>query len=526
MTRRAVAALVALGLGAAGWAQAPQASFDTAEWRAIVERLASDEFAGRETGTRGYDLSAAYVADRFRAAGLRPGGDGGTWFQEVRFVRQTVLASGSKAALTIGGRTTPLSVGGDVIAAARTALPPRGEGTLEFVGYGLHLPVLRHDDLAGRDLRGKVVVFVRGVPKGLDPVAVADGYGQVLPRKLKEMGAIGSIQLAAPGNAPSAPAAVARDSSGFHLADEATEGVAAMSLHPRWNETLFAGVPGGFAPLTALVRDGAPLPRAKLDGRFAATLTTRKEAVTSRNVVGVLPGADAKLRGESVVLSAHLDHLGIAPGRDDKPAIYRGVMDNASGVATMIQVAAALAKEPRTRRSLVFVALTGEEKGLLGSKAFAARPPAPAGRLVANVNMDMYLPLAPMRRLIVQGADESSLGPAARASAAALGVEVIPDPRPQEFRFIRSDQYSFIQQGVPAIAHKIEPPAGTPDAEYRLRWDRERYHSPADDLSQPISLDAVVAFNRYLMGTIRRVADARDRPRWNATSYFAGRATR
>jgi Zn-dependent M28 family amino/carboxypeptidase len=237
-------------------------------------------------------------------------------------------------------------------------------------------------------------------------------------------------------------------------------------------------------------------------------------------VAGILPGVDPVLKDQYVVLSAHLDHLGIGePINGDR--IYNGAMDNASGVASLLDVAESLNEsKPKLRRSLLFVAVTGEEKGLLGSRYFAAHPTVKPGSMVADLNVDMFLPLFPLRSLIVFGLNESDLGDQIRAVAKAHGVRVEDDPEPARNVFIRSDQYSFIRRGIPALMMMVGYDKGSPEEKVVNTWLKERYHAPADDLKQPVDLESAGRFDDLLRALAEAVADRPERPRWNANSFF------
>jgi Zn-dependent M28 family amino/carboxypeptidase len=231
-----------------------------------------------------------------------------------------------------------------------------------------------------------------------------------------------------------------------------------------------------------------------------------------------MKGSDPALADEYVVLTAHLDHVGVgAPINGD--SIYNGAMDNASGIATLIESAAAVAAA-RPKRSVVFVAVTAEEKGLLGSRYFALNPTVPKAAMVANINMDMFLPLFPMKRLMVLGLDESDLGDEVRAVAQEMNIVPHGDPQPQRNRFIRSDQYSFIREGVPALAMKVGFEPGSPEEKIDAAWTRERYHAPSDDLAQPIDRSAAVTFTDLIGRLSVRVANRATRPMWKAESFF------
>ena len=308
------------------------------------------------------------------------------------------------------------------------------------------------------------------------------------------------------------------------LADPALDETAgqklAVTINPARAEKFFAGTGHTFKDILARAEAGKPLPTFELPASLRATVAVASEEVESPNVVGLLPGTDPVLKDEYVVLSAHLDHVGIGePVNGDR--IHNGAMDNASGIAGLIETAVAIRDAgTRLRRSLVFLAVTAEEKGLLGSRYYANHPTVPADRIVANVNTDMFLPIIPMRSVTVSGFEESDLADDVRKAAKALGIEVLPDPEPERNIFTRSDQYSFIKRGIPAIFPKIGFRKDSPEHQIMKRWRTERYHAPSDDLSQPVDFKAAADFNRFYLAVVESVANRPTRPRWNADSFF------
>ena len=289
---------------------------------------------------------------------------------------------------------------------------------------------------------------------------------------------------------------------------------------PGARRKFFAGTGHTFKDILARAEAGKPLPTFELPASLRATVAVASEDIESPNVVGLLPGTDPVLKDEYVVLSAHLDHVGIGePVNGDR--IHNGAMDNASGIAGLIETAVAIRDAgTRLRRSLVFLAVTAEEKGLLGSRYYANHPTVPADRIVANVNTDMFLPIIPMRSVTVSGFEESDLADDVRKAAKALGIEVLPDPEPERNIFTRSDQYSFIKRGVPAIFPKLGFRKDSPEHQIMKRWRTERYHAPSDDLSQPVDFKAAADFNRFYLAVVESVANRPTRPRWNADSFF------
>jgi Zn-dependent M28 family amino/carboxypeptidase len=251
-----------------------------------------------------------------------------------------------------------------------------------------------------------------------------------------------------------------------------------------------------------------------------ARVHLKKSTVESQNVAGLLPGSDPKLKDQYVFLTAHLDHVGVGPAINGD-SIYNGAMDDASGIASILEIARLIRESNvKLRRSLVFLAVTGEEKGLQGSRYFAGHPTVNEKNIVADINLDMFLPLHALHYIEVQGLAESTLGDDIRAVAKDAGVEIQADKEPQRNLFIRSDQYSFIKKGVPSLAFKFGYIPGTPEEKIFKAWYTERYHAPSDDLNQPVDLAAAAQFNVILEKLALRVADADHRPEWEPNSFF------
>jgi Zn-dependent M28 family amino/carboxypeptidase len=275
-----------------------------------------------------------------------------------------------------------------------------------------------------------------------------------------------------------------------------------------------------FAELLALVDAGKALPHFALTASLRAKTKIEQRDLESQNVLASLPGSDPALKGEYVVLSAHLDHLGVGePISGD--SIYNGAMDNAAGVATLLEIANRIQEQKlRLKRSLLFVVVTGEEKGLLGSRYFAAHPTVPVKSMVADLNNDMFLPLYPLHLMTVYGLEESDLGDAVRRAANALDVKVQADPEPQRSVFTRSDQYNFIRAGVPSVMLEFGFLPGSKEEALEKAWLQNRYHAPSDDLEQPVDLEAAARYNRLMLSLTQAIANASARPQWKPQSFF------
>jgi hypothetical protein len=497
----------------------------TAWWK-HVQFLASDDLRGRAAGTPEHHLAAEYVAAEFRRLGLEPGGDHG-YFQTVRLVSRSIDEQSSALTLSREGWERPIALGSEALYQMSAAPPDSLAAEMVFAGYGLSAEEAGYDDLRGLDLRGKVAVFIQGGPVELrEPLRSHAQSVWVRWAALRGAGAIGWISIPNPRHmdAPWERIALQRLLPSMVLADSTLDDRRGQRLAILWNpsnaEQLFAGTETRFADLMALADSGRPLPTFPLAAKVHARVRYRTRAVESENVVAILPGRDPALRGESIVLSAHLDHLGVGTPVDGD-SIMNGALDNAAGVATLLEVVR-LAKEGswRGRRSLVLLACTAEEKGLLGSRYFAARPTRAAGALKGDLNVDMLLPIVPLKRLIVFGIDESDLSGAVTAAARRAGVELQADPEPLKNRFIRSDQYSFIRAGVPSVAFKCGYLSGSSEESTMTAWLRTRYHAPPDDVAQPVDLSAADLFSKLFFEIAREVADRDAPPRWNDSSFF------
>jgi Zn-dependent M28 family amino/carboxypeptidase len=502
-------------------------------WWDDIKVLADDGMEGRLTGSPGYLRAADYVEQRFKAEGLAPAGENGGYRQDVALTQQTVNQAASRAALVDdAGARTPLTVGEDMLISAGGGSRPQAvNAPLVFIGYGLHLPESGHDDFAGLDLKGKIAVVISGGPADIPgPVKSAARYERAV--WLVKAGAVGLIILTTPKQVeiPWARQKLLSGQPGMYLSGaefhDSSDGFLAASIDPAASERLFEGSGHGFAELSALADASRPVPTFVLARRLEVQVAATRTAVSSPNLVAKLEGSDPGLKGEYVAVSAHLDHLGVGAPINGE-SIYHGAMDDASGVASVLDIAHQLktGRHP-PRRSVLFVIVCAEEKGLLGSYYFASRPTVPAGAIVADLNFDMPLPLWPLKSVIAQGADESTLGDTARSVAAASGLALAPDPLPDRNSFIRTDQFSFVRKGVPALAFKFGFARDTPEFQIEHDWRANRYHAPSDDLQQPgVLKEEAVKLDAYVADLAARIADTPERPEWLKTSIFRRYAT-
>jgi Zn-dependent M28 family amino/carboxypeptidase len=475
-------------------------------WWAHIEALANDGMRGRQTGTRDYLRAAAYVVRQFQSYGLRPAGLGGTWYQPVHFVEQWVNADKSDVSLAADGQTNSLVLGQDLVLSARSPQLAHVNAPLVFLGYGLHLPESGYDDFNSAavplaSLRGKIIVVINGGPADLSGALKSFARTSPMREEMDKAGVAGIISIPTPKSMDFGWARIASGAAqpGMWLEPEpgdaevtrrfpalADDHVARFgaAFNPAEAEKLFAGTGHTFAEMLALADAQKPLPRFDLGKRLTASVSADRDAVVSPNLVAKLEGSDPVLKSQYLLVSAHLDHLGVGAPIKGK-TIYNGAMDDASGVATVLETAQTLsddaAKGIRPKRSVLFVIFTAEEKGLLGSRYFAGHPTVPERAIAADLNLDMFMPLFALKKLHVQGLEQSTLGDDARRVGAAHHIVIADDPEPDRNSFIRTDQYSFVQAGVPALAMKFGWEFGSPEYHLWRNWLAERYHAPQDD---------------------------------------------
>ena len=529
--RLLLAGFAALSLSQSGIAQAPDTGpgdFSADAFRAHVAFLADDLLEGRDTGSRGHEIAARYVASEFASLGLHPG-NGDSWFQEVGFVR---ALSDPGATLTVAGRT--FAQGHDIALRASADGAASFEAPLAFVGYGLDMPSHGLNDYQGLDVRGKIVVVLSGTPAGL-PTDVAAHLNGDKRRMAAARGAVGLITIRTRADGGALPWSrlvrfADRPLTTWTEPDgRAFDGAAGLRFAATVDDSaaniLFQGAQRSYETVLdeAAVRDARPRGFALRQTARLNRAAGAETHFTSPNVVAILPGSDPALANEYVLLMAHLDHIGI---RDPRPGdapnadrINNGAMDNATGIATLIEVAREMTRPGnRPRRPILFAAVTGEEKGELGSQYLALHPIVGSGHVIGVVNLDMPVLTYDFRDVIAFGAEHSTLGPIVQRAAARMGVALSPDPLPQEGLFTRSDHYKFVLQGIPSVFLMTGFANG--GREGFTDFLAHHYHSPSDDLSLPINWEAGARFARLNYLIAREIADGAEAPRWYRGSFF------
>lgn len=508
--------------------------------RAHIEFLADDRMGGRQPGSDGYNIAANYVASQFLQMGLLPAGNDGSYFQQVP-LRQAFLEPGSaEMVISRDGASTPLVfVEQFFMRPSLGSTSSRLEAEMVFVGYGIDAAELDYSDYRDIDVTGKVVVLFAGQPHDF-PSEEGAHFASTTEktRAAVRHGAVGVLIVHTPRAAQRyqwdrVASTVGTPSMGWTNDEGRVHGVfeqlraGAMVSHAAAG-VLFEETPYGLAVLIEKDERAEALPTFELHGKVSMSQRSTHQPIVSPNVVAILPGADPLLADEYVLYTAHLDHIGeLHADKDDQEhgdRINNGALDNASGISVMLETARLFTQGKPPRRSILFVAVTAEEKGLVGSEYFAMNPTVPIGAIVSEVNLDMPLLLYDFGDVIAFGTEHSSLGETVRDAAGSYGIELTPDPFPEQNMFVRSDHYRFVQQGVPSVflVTGMKSLDGSVDTQPLFEgFLQQHYHKPSDDLNLPIHYGAAARFTRINTKIGEIIANESTRPSWNEGDFFA-----
>jgi len=518
---------------------APEALLDSITIKAIrhhVEQLSDDKMEGRGPGAPGGELAAQYLADEFKKLGLQPAGTDGGWFQQVPMVGKNVTNSPS---LRVTGSGSPLAfkykddfVGTSDLEDAR--IPVSGE--LVFAGYGITAPENDWNDFKDMDMKGKVLLLLVNDPPATEEEPDLFGgkaltyYGRWTYKyeEAARQGAAGAILIHTTESAGYGWNVVRSSWSGEQFSLERGPNSDPPLPLASWiskdaAEKILARAGKNLAELqqAAARRDFQPVP---LGLRASTTLRQTVRRIVSPNVAGLLEGSDPELSKQYVVFTAHYDHLGIDPGIDGD-GIYNGAFDNASGVAATLAIAEALVNAPqKPHRSVLFLMVTAEEQGLLGSAYYAQNPLLPLAQTAANINIDGINIIGPTRDIFVVGHGKSSLDAVVEAAAAAMNMSAIPDQHPEQGFFYRSDQFSLAKKGVPAVyldngLDVIGQPEGYGQQKFD-EYNEKYYHQPSDEIRPDWNWNGALQHTRLLLEIGWRIAQADRLPEWNQGAEF------
>ena len=509
---------------------------------AHMQFLASDELAGRETGSKEHEIASLYIATQLQALGLLPAGENGSYFQRVPLRKARLAQDSARFTLHVDGKDTELSYPKAFFTGPSMQYPQTDvTAPLVFAGYGLVSKEFALDDYAGLDVKGKIVVLLAGRPDSL-PSEEAAHLNSLKTKLAAERGAVGIITIHTPKQEKTRPYAT----SLLYLnapsmewlqadgtpADSYPDLKAGAYVHPDAAAALFTKAEHSLADIfTQLDNKQNPV---GFELGVTASLSRRSthEPISSPNVIAMLPGSDPVLKDEYVVITAHSDHIGLANDLRTDDKINNGAMDNAAGVSILLETARLFAALPQApKRSILFVVVTGEEKGLLGADYFANNPTKPIDKLVANVNLDMPVLLYPFADMVAFGANHSSLGKVVERAAAKEGIALSPDPMPEQAIFTRSDHYTLVKKGVPAVFLMTGFKSQDPAQDGGKIWGSffaKHYHKPSDDIPSlikdygAIRYDAGAVFANINYNIALDIANTEQRPYWLKQSFFNG----
>lgn len=509
--------------------------------KAHIEFLADDTLLGRDTGSNGYQIAANYVKSYFKQLGLTPLGtkvanENRGFEQQVRF-RKSYLVEGSASTIIHGSAgdikldyasqflTAGSSLQNDTAITAATV----------FVGYGVISKEFGYNDYENIDVKGKIVVALTGRPDDLPSEEGAHiGSSAEKSRHAAEHGAIGFITIHTPkrekvrsfeksaqyANTPRL-SWLTKDDVPFGKQPEI---IASAYIQQEAAKALFDGASRSLEDIYAADTNNHAIKGFTLPHKVTLKNRSRHEQITSPNVIAAVEGSDPQLKNEYVVFSAHLDHIGISSHGDEQDTINNGALDNASGVAILLETARLLAEMAiKPKRSVLFVVVTGEEKGLLGSSYFANNPTIPVTQLVANVNLDMPLILYPFADVIAFGSTHSTMGEIVAKAAKKVNIELSEDPMPEQALFTRSDHYSFVKAGIPSVFlmtgfkstdESIDGGAVFGD------FLKHHYHQHSDEISLPINYQSAANFAMVNMMIGLEIANQAERPHWYSGDFF------
>jgi len=504
---------------------------DTNTIRSHIAYLADDKLKGRLPGTEGYQMAADYIVDQYKKIGLMPGGDKDEYTQKL-VIRKSILNNSSPVTVLKdkNGNTDTLAFIKDFTPAPHPLKEnSSAEGQLVFAGYGVEIPG-GYSDYAGIDVKGKIVVLVSGAPDGLHSTLTAHfSNGGNKMTTASQKGAIGMIlvNLAARPSANANP--TIQSNVTMNLGKTIAYGrgfVGNLDIVLNSGKYLLSRLFMNSGKNVDQVLDAIKKGKASsfdLPYTVFASYKTSHTDIESYNIVGLIPGSDKVLKNEYVVHSAHLDHLGI--GRVvNGDSIYNGAHDNASGVASLLEIARVYKSSgAKPKRSVLIVMMVGEEMGLIGSSYFAANPTVPGNSIVADVNTDMPTVIAPLLSVVPLGAEHSSLMNNVKFAANYLGLDIENDPEPTENRFVRSDQYSFVMNGIPALHIKYGNKTNIPGFDlvaFVKQWRAKYYHQSADDINGIFNFGAAKTYVQLNFLISYSIAQTNERPKWNEGDLF------
>jgi len=504
--------------------------------KAHMDFLADDTLLGRDTGSQGHQIAANYVKSHFKQNNMVAMGDHGG-FEQIVTLRETTtdVDSAMMSIENVNGLVDLTFAKDFIMSGSKLVTETAIKAETVFVGYGVVSTEFGLDDYQGIDVNGKIVVALHGRPNKLPSEEGAHiGSGNEKRRHAAERGAVGFITVHTPKRekirtfAKSAKSAgkpsmawLTKDNLPFNIHSR-LKGIAYINSEPA--KDLFHDSKRNLEDIFADDNQNKVIKGFVLNSKVTIAIKSQHSKVNSPNIIASIEGSDAQLKNEYVVFSAHLDHIGVNTNGNNEDKINNGALDNASGVSILLETARLMAnRTEKPKRSVLFVVVTGEERGLLGSSYFANNPTVPVMQMVANVNLDMPMILYPFADVIAFGSTHSSLADAVTKAAQKIDISLSPDPMPEEALFTRSDHYSFVKAGIPSVflmtGFKSKDPAFDGGKEFG-NFLKNHYHQHSDELSLPINYDAAASFAKVNLMIGLEIANGDNRPSWNKDDFF------
>lgn len=499
--------------------------------KADISYLADDRLEGRETGSNGHALAVEYVIDQFKEIGIAPMGENGGYTQTVPFNSVVRTEDENIASLVnSAGENIEFIDGTDYVVSSSSSFENSViEAPVIFAGYGVVAPEHGLDPYENLDVKGKIVAVLSGTPGGIQTEERAY-YGAQVSREMSERGAIGVITLETPKGAKRFPFARAvkssttRNSMKWVRADgkpyTTSPNLKASAYISQTGSTkLFEGAEQSWEQILKIIEDDtAKVASFELPMTLRIQQQSTHTKIQSDNIIGVIEGSDPKLKGEVIVLSAHVDHIGITKKSMEKDVINNGALDNAAGVSTLLEVGRIIKAGETPRRTVLFAVVTGEEKGLLGSQYFAQNPTVERERIVGNVNLDMPVLTYDFTDVVAFGGERSTMKSAIEDAISEFGVTLGEDPFPAQGLFTRSDHYRFVEIGVPSVFLATGFENGGEEA-----WSNHfanNYHKPSDEIDNGLLFNAADKFASINAKIAITLANQDERPKWKKDDFF------
>jgi Zn-dependent M28 family amino/carboxypeptidase len=498
---------------------------DIEEFLTHMEVISDDKLLGRDTGTPGYDSASIYIENYIQELGLLPGANNHSFRQQISFVNSQLIAS--SASLSYDNQEMDSSLD-FAVSAFSNGDKIDIDAPLVFAGFGIDNPLLGYSDFHNIDVSGKVALIIRGAPKSFGPVEQAVTTSEEVSNSiLRAHGAVAVIRIIPKSyhqvrTWETIVRRASRPKFNYQSPSKVDNSIPSLVLNHQAAADIFRKAGKNYNTTLDSLLHGVPM-SFDFNSNIKLSARLKHSKVYSHNLAGIIAGSDPELRNEFLVMTAHLDHIGVNPVINGD-SINNGTLDNASGSAALMVIAKAFRQQPAPKRSILFLWVTAEEKGLLGSEYFSLYPTINKNQMVANLNIDGIIGMiVESTDVIAYGYDHSNLSQSVDFAVKQLNLNVSADPQPEQNIFVRSDQYSFVKQGYPALYVVSGRTAKAPDEnglQLFNNWLKHRYHKPSDDMDQPMNLQGIESELTINYLIAHHIVNELDSVKWNANSFL------